>query len=160
MIRCTAAAFSSAAGRPASGLALAAGARELRQILLAARGPAALLHAERGDGHAAGIGWQQEAHRQHAVLLAALDDVTRLDEHLLRAGVLDLKLVDLSGLDHLHLAFAQRLLQGEGNRAADADAMHEVDCEICMHVRPRDARAGIGERGSAGEAERGKCGCG
>ena len=86
-------------------------------VLLAARRPAALLDAERGDRQAARFRRQQEAHGEHAVLLAALDDVAGLDEHLLGAGVLDLQLVDAAGLDHLHLALGQRLLQRERDGA-------------------------------------------
>jgi hypothetical protein len=86
-------------------------ARECLNVLLAACRPAALLDAERVDRDAAGFWWQQQAHHQGAILLAALHDVTRLDENRLVAAVLDLELVDVAGLAHLNCAFGQCLFK-------------------------------------------------
>jgi hypothetical protein len=97
---------------------------ELGLILLAARRPAALLYAEGGDRHAPGFRGQHEAHGQHAILLAALDDVAGLDEHLFRAGILDLQLVDAAGLGNLHAPLGQGFLQRERDRPAGTHTMH------------------------------------
>src|ERR1700730_13920890 len=48
-------------------------------IIASALRPAAGLDAERGYGHAARSRRHDAAHRQHAVLLAAFDDVARLN---------------------------------------------------------------------------------
>src|SRR5581483_4938942 len=79
------------------------------------------------------------------------------DEHRIRAGVLDLQLVDASGLHHLHLAFGQRLLQGERDGTRGALPVHEIDGEIGMHVGPRDAHTLFGERGPARAADGCQC---
>ena len=90
---------------------------ELRDILLTARGPAALLNAERGDADLAGLWRQDEADGQHAILLAALHNIARLDEHILGPGVFDLQFVDAAGLDHAHRLLGHRLLQRQRHGA-------------------------------------------
>ena len=126
-------------------------------ILGAARGPAALLHAERGDGDHARFRRQHQADREHAILLAALHDVSDLDEDLLVAGVLDLQFVDATGLDHLHAAFRERLGQRQRHGAVGAGSVDEINGEVLVHVRARDLAIGICKSGAAGDTECRKC---
>lgn len=60
--------------------------------------PAGRLDAEDRDGDPAGFGRHDEVGPQRAVLAAALDDVSCLNEEIEVAGVLDEELVDIPGL--------------------------------------------------------------
>src|SRR5208337_5329591 len=76
------------------------GARKHVRVLAPARRPAAALHAIRSHRYGAGTRRQHQAHAEHAILLAALYDVARLDEDFLVAAVLDLHLVDPTDFPH------------------------------------------------------------
>src|SRR5262249_31856841 len=79
--------------------------------------------------------WQQQADAEHTILLSALHDIAGLDEDRLVAGVLDLELVDLTGLADGDDFLRQRLLQGERHRSAARGAMHEVNRKISKRHR-------------------------
>src|SRR5580704_14833029 len=129
------------------------GAGELRNVLAAARRPAALLDAERGDRDRPGMGLQQQADAEHAVLLPALHDIAGLNEDLFAAGVLDLQFVDLSELAHHDGLLGERLGERQRDRAAARLAVHEIDRKVAVHGRTGQAVvvAGVGMRGGAGE---------
>ena len=85
------------------------------------------------------MGFQQQTHAEHAVLLPALHDIAGLYEDLLAAGVLDLQLVDLADLAHLDGLLGERLLQCQRDGAAAGFAMHEIDREVAVDRRTGQA---------------------
>ena len=122
-------------------------------ILRTARRPAALLHAERGDGDHSGFRRQHQADREHAILLSALHDVSHLDEDLFVAGVFDLQLIDAAGLDHLHAALRKRLGQRQRRGALGAVSVDEVNGKVLVHVRARHLAIGIRKGRAARDTE-------
>src|SRR5262249_16257131 len=68
---------------------------ELLYIFVPALGPSALLHAERRDREFAGIWRQYHVLTYHSILLAAFDDITRLDIDLLVGSVFNRPLLHL-----------------------------------------------------------------
>src|SRR5206468_1794277 len=72
--------------------------RELRRGFRAALRPATVLDAEGGDGDAPRMRGHDQIDGEHTILLAALDDVARLDEDLVVGDVLDGEFVDVPRL--------------------------------------------------------------
>ena len=142
------------------------GRRELALRLGTAPFPPALLHAERADGNVAGPRRHDHADGQHAVLLAALDDVARLDEDLPVARIADDKLLDVAGFEDPDGALLHRLAEGQGHGAVTSfRAVNQVDGEavvgvgaaqavvvLCRSRRARRENAG-GQNGGGQESE-------
>ena len=96
----------------------------------------------RGDDH---------ARDQDAVLLAALDDIARLDEDLAITQIADHEPADVAGFDDLDEAPPHRLAQGDRQGATfSAFAVNQIDGEILLRVGAAQAiailRHGSGRR--------------
>ena len=125
------------------------GTVELLAVLIAARRPTAVFDTERRDRYQPRMRRQQQVDRQHAVLAAAFHDVAGLDEHLVNADILHCQFVDAAGLANLDASLGHGFLQGERSGTAGSGAVHQINCEIAVNDRTRDARAiGGGQRRS------------
>ena len=95
-----------------------------------------MLDAERTDRHLAGLRSQEHVHAHDAVLLAAADDLSRLDEQLMVAGeVLDRQLIDAAGLQDAGLALLERFLERQ-----ELPALEEVTTVYQIHSKVRVGR--------------------
>jgi hypothetical protein len=74
------------------------------------------------------------------------------------AKILDLELIDVAGLAHLHDALRKRLFERERHLAAGGRPVDEIDREIFVSNRAGDAiglrRLRDGEAGKTGEHKR------
>lgn len=103
-------------------------------ILLATRLPAALFDTKGVERDLAGFRFEHHGRRQDAILPAAFDDISGMDQHLVLAGVLNGQLTNAAGLVNCDGALVQRFIQRQRHWAIGAFAMHEVDGEVVVGV--------------------------
>src|SRR5205823_12952178 len=112
---------------------------EVADGFLATPAPASMLDAKGRYGNFARFGRQNQIVLQSAVLLAALDDLARLDIYILSArNILNRQLIDAAGLIHDHFVLLKRFLQAQEFLAGLICAVDEKNRKIVVSVRTRN----------------------
>src|SRR5215469_10611802 len=80
-----------------------------------------------------------KADHEYTVLLPTFHDIAGLNKDLLVAKIFEFEFIDLAGLAHAYGTFRERFLQGEGDRSGHRGTVDQVDREIAVAVRSRNA---------------------